>query len=74
MQLPTESYQKLPERVSYQPLLISFDLFTKNSQLGYTSFLIHQALCDETMKRLTMHRIKDDLQRKCIFQFSGAVR
>lgn len=57
---------------SFFPL--AFDLFTKNSQLGYTSFLIHQALCNETMKRLTMQCIKDGLQRKCVFQFSGAAR
>lgn len=59
--------------ISYQPFT-SFDLFTKKSQLGYTSFLIHQALCNETMKRLTMQCIKDSLQRESIFQFSGAVR
>ena len=49
--------------------LNTFDLLTKNGQLGHTSFLIHQALYNETMKRLTMRCIKDGLQRKCIFQF-----
>lgn len=74
------SYHSRPEIVSSPSLSLSsffplaFDLFTKNSQLGYTSFLIHQALCNETMKRLTMQCIKDGLQRKCVFQFSGAAR
>lgn len=66
-------YRRQSEIVSYLPFF-SFDLFMKNSQLGYTSFLIHQALCNETMKRLTMQCIKDGLQRKCIFHFSGALQ